>query len=266
MSLQPPTRDLTRDDIVALLMELPSTLNLTDTKQATEDTLNYQEGSPFPSLRIILPDFISSLPWKGREYSIVETSPPLGHNVVGSARWECEQLAAFIRANSKAFDGTQTNIVVLARSNGVFKPLVLVQIVGSLITTLAAHLPQDIPQSLTSRKTERRIAWFNENHDLEAGLAVLSSFPPLKLDGKGLILIVDVSDVIFSEDKPSKVQRMFLETLHEVAIKNAAIVIRVANTKMGVTCYCDEGIQGRQEYRIKTRDASSSDELPNPPN
>lgn len=89
---------------------------------------------------------------------------------------------------------------------------------------------------------------FAEKHDLNEGLAILSSFSTLELGGKSLLLIVDVTDVVFNKGNMSQTHKSFLKALHNIATQNAAIVIRVADTMMGITCYSDDGVGGYQEY------------------
>ncbi|KAI3330669.1 hypothetical protein F4824DRAFT_504947 [Ustulina deusta] len=272
-------RPCTRDDIITFIKDLPQALNLTPMEQAMEDTLSYESGDPLPPFDIIPANVILTWPWRGGEYHVEHVSPPSPENLstastrtltsqcAGNPRWECERFAAFLRAKNIAFDNTNTSVVVLARPNDPWKikgdteHAALIQVVGSLITTLAMYLPKHIPWSITSKLTERNIFRFCESHDLDAGLAVLSAFPPLELDGRTLFLIVDLSDVQFSEDNISNNHRSLIDAVHKIVIRNEAMLLRVNDTNMGIKCYTD-GLGGTHEYKPNKIDVSVHDKEP----
>ncbi|KAI1747436.1 hypothetical protein F4782DRAFT_535382 [Xylaria castorea] len=225
-------------------------------KEAVEDTLGYDAEDPAPSLSIIPIKKILSLPWRAGEYYTENVSHPPDDDVsaastrtvtsqcAGNPRWECEQLAAFLRAKNKAYDDSSTSVVVLARSNDPWKlekenidHAVLMQIVGSLITVFAKHVSEEVLFNMSTRLTVSDISRFSTHNDLDAGLAILSAFPQLDLDGKGLFLIVDLSDVYASEGGPSNDHQNLIKALFKIAVSNRAILIRVEATKTGSECF-----------------------------
>ncbi|KAI0468789.1 hypothetical protein F4859DRAFT_516541 [Xylaria cf. heliscus] len=250
------TQGRTRDSLVELLGDIPKALNLTSMKQTLEDTLGYDTQDPAPSLSIIPMEKILSLPWCAGEYytedilplpdddssnaSIVAITPQCPDN----PRWECERLAAFLRAKNVAFDDSTTSVVLLARPNDPWKlekdnadHAALMQITGSLITAFARYVPDEMPLSVTSRLTACNVSLFSAHNNLDAGLAILSAFPSLDLEGKSLFLIIDLSDVGVSEDGRSDDYRNLIKVVIKIATLNRAILIRVEATKTGLNCF-----------------------------
>ncbi|KAI8946329.1 hypothetical protein F4801DRAFT_583485 [Xylaria longipes] len=246
----------TREDIAELLGGIPPALNLTPIKQAVEDSLGYDATDLAPSLSIIPIKKILSLPWRAGEYLAEDISPQPDDDLLtastrtitsqcaGNPRWECEHLAAFLRARNVAYDGSNTSIVVLARPNDPWKlekenvdHAALMQVVGSLITAFARYVPEEMTLSETSRLTTSNVSLFSAHNNLDAGLAILSAFPSLVLDGKDLYLIIDLSDIDEREDGPSNDYRNLIKALIEIAALNRAILIRVEATKTGSECF-----------------------------
>ncbi|KAI0540413.1 hypothetical protein GGR58DRAFT_499218 [Xylaria digitata] len=112
----------------------------------------------------------------------------------------------------------------------------LIQIVGSLITTFAMYVPEQIPFNIASGLTESNINNFVERRDLGAGLAILSAIPPLDLNGKTLFLVVDLSEVKLNENNLSSSYRSVMKALQEIAIQNKAMLLQVNATSMGINC------------------------------
>ncbi|KAI0183326.1 hypothetical protein EV127DRAFT_414282 [Xylaria flabelliformis] len=239
-----------------LLRDIPSALNLTPMNEAVEDTLGYDTEDHAPLLSIIPIQKILSLPWRGGEFYVESISHSLDDDMsdaslrtitsqcAGNPRWECKRLAAFLRAKNKDYEKNITSVVVLARSNDPWKLnkenvdcMALVQIVGSLITTLAQYVPEDIPLSMPSRRAASEISRFSAHNDLDAGLALLSAFPELDLEGKPLFIIVDLSDIDLTEESPSQGHRNLIEVLFKVAELNSATLIRVEATRTGLDCF-----------------------------
>lgn len=162
----------------------------------------------------------------------------------GNARWECERLAAFLRAKNQAFDNSSTSVVVLARPNDPWKlekenadHAALMQVVGSLMTAFVRYVPEDIPLNAIVKLTASNVSRFSAHNDLDAGLAILSTFPPLDLDGKALFLIIDLSDVHVSEYGLSRGHRNLIKVLVKIAALNRATLIRVEATETGSNCF-----------------------------
>ncbi|KAI0437185.1 hypothetical protein F4803DRAFT_571174 [Xylaria telfairii] len=250
------TQSYAQDSLTELLREVQIALNLTPMEQAVEDTLGYDTEDTAPMFSIIPIEKILSLPWRAGEYQIEHILPPpdddlatasirtITSQCAGNARWECERLAAFLRAKNQAFDSSSTSVVVLARPNDPWKlkkenadHMALMQIVGSLITVFLRYLPEGIPPSLIAGLTDSNVSKFSAHNDLDAGLAILTAFPPLSLDGKSLFLIIDMSDVRVSEDSPSKDHRNLIEALVKIAALNRATLIRVETGKTGADCF-----------------------------
>ncbi|TRX90030.1 hypothetical protein FHL15_009131 [Xylaria flabelliformis] len=239
-----------------LLKEIPLTLNLIPMKKAVEDTLSYNAKDPAPSLSIIPIQEILSLPWRAGEYCVETVSRPpdddlsdastqtITSQCAGNPHWECEQLAAFLRAKNKDYEKNITSVVVLARSNDPWKLnkdnadfMALIQIVGSLITALVKYVPEDVPLSMPSKRVILKLSQFSAHNDLHAGLALLSAFPALNLEGKPLFLIVDMSDIDLTEESPSKDHRDLIRVLFKVAELNSATLVRVEATRNGLGCF-----------------------------
>ncbi|KAI1738153.1 hypothetical protein F4680DRAFT_450234 [Xylaria scruposa] len=239
-----------------LLKDIPLALNLTPMKKAVEDTLSYDAKDPSPSLSIIPIQKILSLPWRAGEYHVetVSHSPDddlsdassrtIVSQCARNPRWECEQLAAFLRAKNKDYEKNSTSVVVLARSNDPWKLdpenfdcMALIQIVGSLITALARYVPDEVLPSMPSRRVASKASRFSAHKDLDAGLALLSAFPRLNLEGKPLFLIIDLSDIDLTDDGPSKGHKNLIEVLFKVAELNSATLIRVEATRTGLGCF-----------------------------
>ncbi|KAI0857833.1 hypothetical protein F4860DRAFT_517522 [Xylaria cubensis] len=244
------------DNLGEMLREIPLALNLTPMKEAAEDTLGYDANDPAPLLSIIPIKKILSLPWRAGEYHVETVSRPpdddlsdastqtITSQCAGNPRWECKRLAAFLRGKNKDYEKNITSVVVLAQSNDPWKLdkenvdcMALVQIVGSLITTLAQYVPEEISLSMLSRRAASEISRFSAHNDLDAGLALLSAFPALDLEGKPLFLIVDLSDIDLTEESPSKGHRNLTEALFKVAELNSATLIRVEATRTGLGCF-----------------------------
>ncbi|KAI0552317.1 hypothetical protein F4679DRAFT_581618 [Xylaria curta] len=263
-----------------LLREVPLALNLTPMKEATEDTLGYDAEDFAPLLSIVPIQKILSLPWRAGEYYVETVSRPpdddlsddssrkITSQCTGNPRWECERLAAFLRAKNKDYEKNNTSVVVLARSHDPWELdkesidcMALIQIVGSLITALAKYVPEEVPLSMFSRRVASEISRLSAHNDLDAGLALLSAFPPLDLEGKPLFLIVDMSDIDLTEERASKGHRNLIEALFKVAELNSVTLIRVEATRTGLGCFIDgpggtyqKGLKGPQVIYDSTKD------------
>ncbi|KAI0455694.1 hypothetical protein F5B21DRAFT_502983 [Xylaria acuta] len=227
------TQRRTPEGLAELPKEIQLASNLTPMQQAVEDTLGYggrishRERFPPPE-----------------DNSSAASIRTITSQCADNPRWECERLAAFLRARNVAYDGSNTSVVMLARSNDPWKlerenagHAVLMQVAGSLIIAFARYAPEEISPSSTSRLTASNVSQFSAHNNLDAGLAILSALPPLDLDGKGLFLIVDLSEVSVSEDGPSSDHRNLMKALNKIAVLNRAILIRMEATKTGSDCF-----------------------------
>ncbi|KAI8627916.1 hypothetical protein F5Y19DRAFT_477088 [Xylariaceae sp. FL1651] len=235
-----------------MLYRLPSTLKLASRYTIFEVTLSYDSSEDLPTLEIVpVQELLSS--WRAKSEWIGLTSPPTYEDMTnaststltsyspGHTRWECEQLAAFIRAKDCSQDGTKNSIVVLAQPNDSMimhmksmEQAALMQVGASLITSLAEYTPDEFPLEPNSSVTADNIQKFAVHRDLDVGFAILGALPRLELRGKELLLIVDLSDITSTDDRTPAYLDRLAEVFGSIITTNKGVLQRMNLSGLGV--------------------------------
>ncbi|KAI0402458.1 hypothetical protein F4802DRAFT_600060 [Xylaria palmicola] len=252
--INPPSiRPLIRRYIINSTKDLQMASNPTHVTQVLENTLDKSIGSSFD---IIPASIILSFHWGEGEYYFGGTGGTgrlpgdrasttsirtLWSQRAGSAQLECEQLAALLRAKNIAFDNTSTSHVVLARPNdrkqGTCEHAALLQVTASLVTSLAPYVSGKLTSSMALNLLTMSMPRFLKRNEPGAGIRLLSTISSLDLEGKGLFIIVDLSEIDMSEDSLSSYRCGLAKALRDITFLNEAVVLRVEGTRTGTRSF-----------------------------